>query len=183
MRKLITLLSILAVSLSLLVSCGPSTTTPITSKPTIQKSITSADVSWFIRRENGIDPNYFTTADTNYVAVDEEWFKANIMDTFNAFLSKNGVAIADAKKNDCDNFARAFSFHTRVKSMQSKFMNADMAVGDLYYKNLDFGHAINVAIVLDKEGNKKLIFIEPQGPSIVKLDDEYKKYYIIYIGF
>lgn len=174
---------LLVITLSIFViSCGPSTTSGIEGKPALQQEISSIELERFIKNSNSVAADTFLFADATYTLVDEEWFKKNVLNKFNEFLVKNGVSSASVEKNDCDDFSRAFSFFVRVKSNQSNFIKYDISGGELYYRTLDMGHAINIAVVLDKNGNKKLLFIEPQGPSLVNLDDEYKKFYVIYVG-
>jgi hypothetical protein len=172
----------LLVCLLIIVGCKPSTTNVIISEPIQKENIYWSDLQWYIKYDSGLNSTDTLYADNDYVLVDEDWFKENILNQFNDFLSKNGVYFGDANKNDCDNFSRAFSFFARVKSSQAKFLKYDIAVGELYYKNFDVGHAINFAIVLDKEGKKKIIFIEPQGPSIVNFSEEFKQSFVQYVG-
>jgi hypothetical protein len=172
----------LLVCLLIIVGCKPSTTDIITSEPTIKENIYWSDLQWYIKNDSGLNSVDTLYADNDYVLVDEIWFNENILNQFNDFLSKNGVYFGDVNKNDCDNYARAFSFFARVKSSQAKFLNYDIAVGELYYKDFDFGHAINFAIVLDKDGKKKMLYIEPQGPTIINFSEEYKESFVKYVG-
>jgi hypothetical protein len=191
MKKLYLSLFVLLVSGLLLVSCKPSVSGD---KPAIQKNIGVSELMWFIRRDNGLVPSdAFIAADKYYVMVDEDWFKSKIVDGFNDYLFKNGVSRANAKKNDCDDFSRNFSCFVRNFSIQSSFLEYDISAGELYYTIPSemnpanpigiTGHAINVAVVLDKSGNKKIIYIEPQGPLMVQLEEETKKNYVSFIGF
>jgi hypothetical protein len=182
MKKLIALFAVVITTIVLLTSCGPSTTGPIASKPTLQQEATGIEVMRFVKYTNQVDAYEFVTADSKYTLVDEAWFKANVLNGFNDFLVKNGVGAVNLKKNDCDDFSRAFSFFSRVKSMQASFMDSDLAVGDLYYKNFDVSHAINVAVVLDTDKKWKILFIEPQGPKVVDLQEEYRKFYVFHVG-
>jgi hypothetical protein len=166
----------------LFIACGSKTTDPILSKPAMQQEVYGVDIMRFMQNTNGIDARNYILADSKYTLVDEAWFKANVMNGFNNFLWRNGIAYVDKKKNDCDDFARGFSFFSRVKSMQLKSIDSSLAVADLYYRTIGDGHAINAAVVLNNFGEWKLLFIEPQGPSIIQLDDEYKKYYVIHVG-
>lgn len=165
------------------IGCGPSTTTSPTGNPQKIEDIAAFDLTWYLKHTNNLVPiNDYIIADGDYSLVDEDWFKQNILNTFNDFLFNNGVLLANKKKNDCDDFARAFSFYTRIKSMQCSAIDYDMAVADVYLQNFDFGHAINMVVVLDKNGNKKVIFIEPQGPKIITLTDQQKTEDVSYIG-
>lgn len=182
MKKYISILIAIIATSILFVACGPKTTGPITSNPAIQEEVYGMDVMRFMKNTNRIDANEYVLADTKYTIVDEAWFRSNVMNGFNNFLSKNGVGFGDKKKNDCDDFARGFSFFSRVKSMQAKSLDSNLAVADVYYKTLEMGHAINAAVVFDNFKEWKLIFIEPQGPTVVTMDEEYRKYYVIHVG-
>ena len=141
--------------------------------------------------------DYLTAAnyvmpDENYMLVDEEWFKMEFLNSldFKTFLFNNGIENPAYLRNDCDDFSRAFSFYVRIKFRTMGFKNATPAVGDLYYADpymdtgaeLGGGHAINMGVFLDKNGNKVIRFIEPQGPHFVDLPKEYQKYYIDFMG-
>lgn len=124
-------------------------------------------IQWEISRVNGIKAQSVIYADKYYTAISERDFKSLILDHFNEFLAANGMSFGDSKKNDCDDFARAFSFFSRVVSIKHKEFNYDLAVGELLYETMDGGHALNVAIVLDNNNKTKLLYIEPQGPQIL----------------
>lgn len=155
--------------------------------------IDTPSISWILRRENNIENIDFIYGDEKYVIVDEEWFKENILFGFDDFLFKNGIK-EYGLKNDCDDFARAFSFYCRVKYRSLGYMKSSPAIGDFYYKwssgnqnsLLDGAHAINVGIFLDKSGNKVVRFIEPQKPnklySIDLINEEIRKYYVEHVG-
>ena len=182
MKKNISLIIFIFVISILFFACSPKTTDPIDSKPPRHQEVYGMDIMRFMKNTNGVNADSYIFADMKYTIVDEFWFKENIMREFNNFLFKNGVGFNDKKKNDCDDFARGFSFFSRVKSMQIKSIDYTLAVADVYYKTLDMGHAINAVIVIDNNEKWKLLFIEPQGPTIVQLDEEYKKFYVTYVG-
>ena len=193
--------------------CGPSTTDKPSTKPTRYEQIPSNLLTKYLRDSGiGIAPGIITedfevggypvgdfitaanyvTPDTYYILVDEEWFEKEILNTlaFKSFLFKNGIQSYNELRNDCDDFARAFTFYSRIKFRTMGFLKATPAVGDLHYgtpndnsgTELGGGHAINIVILLDKNGNKVIRFVEPQGPKFVELDEETKKYYINHMG-
>jgi hypothetical protein len=182
MKKLFINILILLIGCFLFWGCGPSTTTKPTKKPFRTEQVSSPDIMWILRRENNIDAN-FIMPDLFYTIVDEEWFKQEIMPGFQNFLSKNGINSYSELRNDCDDFARAFSFYVRVKFRTMGYMKSTPAVGDFYYSDFDTGHAINVGVFFDKSGNKVVRFIEPQfPPRFVNVDDEVKKFYVKHLG-
>ena len=164
--------------------CKPSTTSKPKGKPSQYSQEGSSQIMWTLRRENGIDAYSLVFPDNYYIVVDEEWFKKQIMPGFESFLWTNGIQNYSAMRNDCDDFARAFSFYVRIKFRTLGYMKATPAVGDLHYRNLDMGHAINVGVFYEKGTTNKVVrFIEPQfPPRFVDLDEEIKKYYVRYIG-
>jgi len=156
--------------LLLLTACKPSTTvTSITNKPQLQFDIRWQDLRWFITKDNKIIADYDIFADSYYTIVDEAFFTNTVLNQFDNFLIKNNINLAITNKNDCDKFARGFSFFSRVKSIQCADIQYSMPVADFYYNlGFDKSHAINIAIVLDNITNqKKLLFIEPQTKSII----------------
>ena len=205
--------SVAAICMSF-VACGPSTTKKPDSFPPRTEQIISGDMLGLLRTEKiGIAPGFFTEdfevggivvgdmisaanyvlPDSKYLIVDEEWFNDNILNTldFKEFLFRNGIENYSSLRNDCDDFARAFSFYVRIKFRTMGVKDSTPAVGDLYYSTpqdgtaeLGGGHAINVGVFLDKNGKKIIRFIEPQGtaPHFVELDDETRKYYIRFLG-
>jgi hypothetical protein len=208
------LIKILTISLIIVFgfSCGPSTVKkpkiPPTQYEQVHKSV-CFDVFQSINL--GIQPgiltkdftvgdyivgDYLTAAnysmpDNQYVIVDETWFKNHILPGFEKFLWNNGIEGYKNLRNDCDDFARAFTFYVRIKFRTMGFLKASPAIGDLHYANppekqKEFGdlHAINIGIFLDAQGNKVVRFIEPQNnpPSFIQLDEETIKYYIHHMG-
>lgn len=174
---------ILSLFCLIFIGCGPSTTSK-PEKPNLYSQEGSPQIMWTLRRDNGIDANAMVFPDKYYIVVDEEWFKQKIMPGFQEFLFKNGIENYNKLKNDCDDFARSFSFYVRIKFRTMGYMESSPAVGDLHYSNLDVGHAINVGVFYEKNTTNKVVrFIEPQfPPRFVDLDEETKKYYVNYIG-
>lgn len=193
--------------------CGPSTTDKPSTKPPRYEQIGSTDLVVYLRDSNiGISPGIITkdfevggypvgdfitaanyvTPDIYYMMVDEDWFKKEILNpmAFRSFLFKNGIESYNDLRNDCDDFARAFTFYTRIKFRTMGFMKSTPAVGDLHYstpennegEKIGAGHAINIVVLLDKNGNKVIRFVEPQGPNFTELSEETKKYYINHMG-
>ena len=175
---------IAVIVISIAIGCSPSTTKKPTVKPTTYSQEGSPQIMWTLRRDNGIDSDSLIFPDREYIVVDEEWFVKHIIPGFQEFLFKNGIQNYSELRNDCDDFARAFSFYVRVKFRTMGYMKATPAVGDLHYGDLDKGHAINVGVFYEKGTTNKVVrFIEPQfPPRFVDLDEETKKFYVKYIG-
>ena len=208
MKWIKTCIVILILGLS---ACGPSTVKPPSEPPRYEQVHHSVCSQIFRDANLGIKPGIITkdftvggilvgdfiTAsnyilpDTEYVIVDEDWFKRHIIPDFENFLWKNGIESYDKMRNDCDDFARAFTFYVRIKFRTMGFIKATPAIGDLHYSTpfvggglLGGGHAMNVGIFLNSSGEKVVRFIEPQTkpPSFVELDEETKKYYIKHLS-
>ena len=198
----------------LFVGCGPSTTKKPSTKPSKYEQLHQVDCLTILRTNKvGLQPGIITKdfsvggrvigdwisaanyvmADSQYIIVEEEWFKKEILPGFQSFLFKNGIQNYKDLRNDCDDFARAFSFYVRIKFRTMGFLKATPAIGDIYYKYYDpnsnsetltSGHAINGGIFLDKNGNKVVRFIEPQGisPKFIELDESIKTTGITFFG-
>lgn len=158
------------------------------------EEVEQPNISWILRRENGIDAN-FIYGDEKYAVVSENWFISEILPGFNVFLVNNGINGYTKLKNDCDDFARAFTFYCRVKFRSLGYTDFSPAVGDFYYKwstgdnrntLLDGAHAICIGVFLDESGNKVVRFIEPQKANklhtVDSIDEEIRKYYVEHIG-
>ena len=190
-RFIITILLMILFIIPLTNSCSKSEIKDSTGKPVQIELVGNPDISWLLRRENGIDVDV-VYGDNQYAVVGEEWFVREIIGGFGEFLRRNGIETYTLS-NDCDDFARAFSFYCRVKFRQLGYDKASMAVGDFYYRTpydgsalLGGGHAMNIGVFLDKNGKRVVKLIEPQLPVRVyplnHLDEETLKYYIKHIG-
>jgi len=190
-KSLIVYLLAIFFIIPLFISCGKSVITDSDGKPVNIELVADPQISWVLRRENGIDADV-VYGDLNYAVVDEKWFINEVIGGFGNFLKKNGIDNYNALNNDCDDYARAFSFYCRVKFRQLGY-KASMAVGDFYYRTpydnsalLGGGHAMNVGIFLDTNGKKVVRLIEPQIPvriyPVTHLDEETLKYYVNHIG-
>lgn len=157
------------------------------------QEIEQTNISWILRRENGIENINFIFGDSKYIIVNEDWFKKEILGGFKQFLFDNNIQNYSLR-NDCDDFARAFSFYCRVKYRSLGYMDYSPAVGDFYYKEstggqgslFDWAHAINIGIFVDNAGNKVVRFIEPQEADelhdISYISEEVRKYYVEHVG-
>jgi hypothetical protein len=180
-KRLPIIVSIIA--LLCLVACNPTSTTPRPhTKPAKYEKVGASDISWLLRRDNGIDAN-FILPDNYYAVVDEKWFDEEVIPGFQSFLFKNGVENYTQLRNDCDDFARAFSFYVRIKFRTMGYIDSTPAVGDFFYQTMDMGHAINVGVFFDATGKKIVRFIEPQALTTkVVIDEETRKYYVKHLG-
>ena len=156
----------------LFTGCGkkqPTTALPVNIRPQLEYDMDWASLRWYIVKDKKLTADFDIFADDYYTLVDEAFFTNNVLNKFDAFLLNNNIDLAASKKNDCDKFARGFSFFARAKSVQFTEIQYAMPVADYYYKvGFDKAHAINIAVVLDNNTNqKKLICIEPQTKTII----------------
>lgn len=187
MKKL-HIISILVAASMFFSSCSKSTTEAPSTEPDRYEEVPYGQISLTLRQEGKIDTT-FVLPDTKYIIVSEKWFKNNIMPEFRSFLFNNGIDDFSKMRNDCDDFARAFSFYVRVKFRTMGYIKSSPSVGDFYY-NIPFsgngelggGHAINVGVFLDDNGNKVVRFIEPQTSSFTNVDEETRKFYVVHLG-
>jgi hypothetical protein len=189
---LYTFLFLVLFCLSVSIGCKPASKSG--TKPAKLEEIEETNISWILRRENNIENIDFIFGDSKYVIVDENWFVEKVLFGFEQFLFDNGIQNYSLR-NDCDDFARAFSFYCRVKYRELGYMKSSPAVGDFYYKwsdgdpnsLLNNGHAINVGIFFNSAGEKVVRFIEPQKPNklydISFIDEEIRRYYVEHVGF
>lgn len=108
-------------------------------------------------------------ADGLYCAMDENWFTNNVLVEYNQFLTQLQLENRYSyEKNDCDDYARSFTFFCRLKSLRIPDIKYSMPVADIFYHvngSQLINHAINAVIVLTKDGKLKIIYIEPQTPA------------------
>lgn len=130
--------------------------------------VTAERVESFLSSQ-GISPTYKNTSDEKYCIIEEEWFTKTLLPEYLTFLSDTGMKEYIVERNDCDDFSRTLTFFSKMKSLKTLNVNYNFALGDVFYhKNGDkkHNHAINLAIVLDKDAKLKLIYIEPQDATI-----------------
>jgi len=135
--------------------------------------ISSDKVESFLASQ-GINPQYKNTADDKYCVVEEDWFVNTLLKEYYTFIDEVGIKEYQTERNDCDDYCRAFTFFCKIKSLRTLNINHSLTVADVFFhKNGDKkrNHAINLAIVLDKEGKLKLIYIEPQDASVFLNED------------
>ena len=114
----------------------------------------------------GVDTKLRNTSDKYFCAVSEEWFTTTVLPEYWQFLKDLELQNRyEDEKNDCDDYTRAFTFFCKMKARRTMDMRYNMAVADVFYYvggNKKNPHAINGIIVMTKEGNLKLIYVEPQ---------------------
>ena len=107
------------------------------------------------------------TPDTEYACPTVHWLKDTFYPWFQQQRFNLGLNKWD-RRNDCDNFARAFA---QAAADCHALSNGDdsegLAVGEFYYHQATGGHAINVAFT-----DIGKVFIEPQTGQIITLKPE-----------
>jgi len=105
-------------------------------------------------------------ADKDYACPSFSWLRRTLFPKYRSFKKKHDL---DYWKTsfDCDNhavicFAMAQVFHHK---QFAKYAEA-VAVGEIWYNAKQGPHAINAAFI---GKDKKLVFIEPQGPREITL--------------
>ncbi len=111
-------------------------------------------------------PFFARFSDASYARPTLAWLQGPFWDSFQADrFAKVGRY---TRKNDCDNWARAYAQHAQDCHASSAGNDDEaLAVGEFFYTRADGrgGHAIVIAIV---DGNK-LVTIEPQDGSVLTL--------------
>lgn len=114
--------------------------------------------------------SYFLTrvyfADASYARPTLRWLTGAFWDTFRE--DRFGKVGAYERKNDCDNWARAYAQLAQDCHSISTGSDAEaLAVGEMFYtKRTGEGHAIICAFT--DEGRK---FIEPQNGRVIELTE------------
>lgn len=109
--------------------------------------------------------------DLDYALPTRAWLGGPFWESFKADRWAKGVTTWE-RKNDCDNFARAYAQHAQDCHAVSRGSQKEgLAVGEFFYTQATGGgHAINVAFADDAT---RPLFIEPQtGREITLTPDE-----------
>lgn len=104
-------------------------------------------------------------ADDSYARPTLAWLQGAFWDSFQADrFDKVG---SYSRKNDCDNWARAYAQHAQdCHAMSNGNADEALAVGEFFYTKTDgSGHAICMAVV----DGFRLAFIEPQNGTELHL--------------
>jgi hypothetical protein len=109
-------------------------------------------------------------ADAAYACPTEAWLSGKFWDWFHGMRWNLGLNNW-TRRNDCDNFARAYAQAAADAHALTELGNEveGLAVGEFYYfRAVDHGaHAIVVAVT-----ENGLRFIEPQNGQFIKLSEE-----------
>ena len=124
------------------------------------------------------NPSNSSFGDLTYSIPTKKWIDGEISINFEKFIDRMGMRKYSPDRNDCDDYARAFTLFCKV---EYKRYNRDKkfspAVGEFYYvkdfsKTNNRAHAINFIVELDDVGNLKLSFYDPQLMKKVKLTED-----------
>lgn len=102
--------------------------------------------------------------DTTYAEPTLRWLQGAFWQSFRA--DRWAKVGSYSRKNDCDNWARAYAQHAQDCHAMSHGSEAEaLAVGEMFYtKASGEGHAICVAIT-----EQGLVFLEPQNGQVITL--------------
>lgn len=107
--------------------------------------------------------------DTDYAVPTLRYLRGAFWDSFQRDRWGKGLK-AWRRRNDCDNFARAYAQHAQdCHAISSGNESEGLAVGEFFYtQTAGTGHAIIVAFVDD---DHRRVFIEPQTGQEVQLTE------------
>lgn len=128
--------------------------------------MTSAQIQSFFRSRAVL-------ADTDYACPTLRWLQGPFWDSFQADRWAKGLRVWE-RKNDCDNFARAYAQHAQdCHALSRRTQDADsstegLAVGEIFYtqEKSGGGHAIVCAFT-----DAGRLFIEPQNGLTLALTE------------
>ena len=142
--------------------------------------MTGTEVSQFMNQNNIFYTSGYGIKDALYACPDEEWLNGRFAKVIlPQYLAERKASTWVAESNDCDDFAE----HAKVlmneihHNTQNKVPGTGILFGIVWYnKDVGGGHAINWAIVRDKDTKQpKLVFFEPQnGTGIIQLSEAEK---------
>jgi hypothetical protein len=146
----------------------PQTITPtniITPRKTVgYDTISSTNIRILLNKWN-IKPRMLEISDDDYIALPKSHVDAYVKG-YIGFATLNGLYPGRKQKNDCDDFARAFSFYFRASANRNTNFASNIAVADIYYCNTNESHAVNLIIVVSTNYQYEPIFVDP-GKAIV----------------
>lgn len=111
-------------------------------------------------------PRQAILADSSYAQPTLAWLQGAFWQSFKA--DRWAKVGSYTRKNDCDNWARAYAQHAEDCHAMSKGSDAEgLAVGEFFYtKDSGDGHAIVIAVIDDQ-----VVFIEPQNGLTLQLTE------------
>lgn len=173
MKKLLISFSLIICLSILFVSCSrPADALRSETVPIGEHIFTPQEVQ-YILLTNGIIGR-FTLTDAQYVAPTLEWVEKQYTDKLTKFLFDYNLHHWTKESSDCDDISRAAAVKASILFHNSKNRpkGAGLLFGEFHYiKSGAGGHALNAAIVKDKE-IYRLVFYEPQVKYIVKLQEK-----------
>lgn len=159
--------------LALIVSC---------SRPAdaLQSEVVPVGEHIFTRQEvqemlitNGILTKFILT-DNKYVAADIKWVEKEYSDKLAKFLFDYNLHRWTRESSDCDDISRAAAVQASIlfHNSKSRPKGVGLLFGEFHYVKTGVGgHAINIAIVKDKE-DYKIVFYEPQLKFLISASDD-----------
>ncbi len=168
MKSLVKIVAAIVVGI-LLISCSK-----VPDSKTIPSYVTisSYEVKGVITNANlaGFKDNIFLH-DEDYVIPTLDWVNGEFSKQFKQFLFNYNIRQFQDGKNECDKFSlHARSVANILNRHNPQSGNSGIAVGEVYLINGGGGHAMNFAIVADRDKKLRLVFYEPQAAQIVNVD-------------
>lgn len=123
--------------------------------------------------KQGIKPPNPMVADVEYALPEVGWLFSSYAKAFTRLLNQFKVNDWTTESFDCDNFARLGSVFAQILHHKTGVKpNSALAVGEFWYKDDERGlHAIMAAVV-NIDGDRTLVFMEPQDQSRKKLSQQ-----------
>jgi hypothetical protein len=156
----------LTACLAVLASCSPQPKNIFTGNTIDGENI------WEIMSDIGVTTDVFITRDRIYSYPSLSFIQGQFSEGLRSFFWSLSSGAWTPEGNDCDDFALGAAFYMGYlhHSTQYKVEVSGIAFGEFYYiRDSGEGHAINVALVKNKDGAIKVVFYEPQTYSIVEL--------------
>ncbi len=116
----------------------------------------------------------FTLTDAQYVAPTLEWVEKQYAEKLNKFLFDFNLRHWTKESSDCDDISRAAAVNAAILFHNSKNRpkGAGFLFGEYHYVKSGLGgHAINIAIVKDKD-IYKVVYFDPQFRFLVSLQEK-----------
>ena len=161
------LVIILLAFVFLVVSCGKVPDSKVIPSFT---TVSAREVQSFLTNQQYIGWNEPVLTDEDYVIPTVEWVNGELTKRFNQFTFDYNVRWYVEGRNECDKFslyARAIA--NTLNRHNPNAGAAGIAFGEVFMLHGINSHAMNFAIVAEKDKKLKLVFYEPQVSHTVSI--------------
>lgn len=137
--------------------------------PVGEHVFSSAEIA-YILATNEITATFLLN-DQEYVAPTKEWVEKQYTDKLTKFLFDYNLNHWTKESSDCDDIARAAAVQAAIlfHNSENRRKGAGFLFGEFYYFKTGYGgHAMNIALVKDKN-TYKLVYYEPQLKYLVDI--------------